>query len=215
VRVVVVVNDPVFGKPLSALLRQGGVEQIVAVVHDDSDLAAVVNSRAADLVFVGARAVGVYEKACERFDPAAFLTLRRALGVTHQNNEVLRMAADLGFDGVVDLHQDRTAIHQQLRNLMLMSGEFSVLPTTPSAEQMFFAGRDATDRRIVEQVALGMTDKQIAEFIKLAPQTVRNRISKMMTDAGLNNRTHLATYWLREQSMMTRERALPSTDDNL
>ncbi|MEY2966176.1 MAG: hypothetical protein RLY50_226, partial [Actinomycetota bacterium] len=43
----------------------------------------------------------------------------------------------------------------------------------------------------------------------------RNRLSKMMTDAGLNNRTHLATYWLREQSMMTRERALPSTDDNL
>jgi DNA-binding NarL/FixJ family response regulator len=48
---------------------------------------------------------------------------------------------------------------------------------------------------------MGMTDKQIAEYINLAPQTVRNRLSKMMTDAGLNNRTHLATYWLREQSL--------------
>lgn len=132
-----------------------------------------------------------------------------ALATTHQNNEILRLAADLGFDGVVDMHQDRVAIHQQLRNLMLMSGEWSILPTTPSPEQMFFASRDSVDREIVERVTLGMTDKQIADDIHLAPQTVRNRLSKMMTDAGLNNRTHLATYWLREQLLLVR-RVSPS-----
>lgn len=200
-RVAVVVNDEVFGKPLSAMLRQGGVEHIVGIVCDSHELADLINNGAVDVVFVGARALEVYAAARPRVAVDARSRIRVAFGTTHQNNEALRLAAENGFDGVIDLHQDRVAIHQQLRNLLLMSGEWSHLATTPSPEQMFFAARDVLDRQIVEQVALGMTDKQIAEAVNLAPQTVRNRLSKMMTDAGLNNRTHLATFWLREQSL--------------
>ncbi len=200
-RVAVVVSDEVFGRPLAALLRQGGVEEVVAIVTTAEELSDIVNGGGVDVVFAGSRAAHVFAAAREHITVEARTGVRFALATTHQNNEILRMAADLGFDGVVDMHQDRVAIHQQLRNLMLMSGEWSILPTTPSAEQMFFASRDVTDRQIVERVTLGMTDKQIADDINLAPQTVRNRLSRMMTDAGLNNRTHLATYWLREQSL--------------
>ena len=200
-RVAVVVSDEVFGRPLAALLRQGGVDEIVAIVTSAEELSTLVNAGGVDVVFTGSRAAHVFAAARPNITVEARTGVRFALGTTHQNNEILRMAADLGFDGVVDMHQDRVAIHQQLRNLMLMSGEWSILPTTPSPEQMFFASRDAVDRQIVERVTLGMTDKQIADDINLAPQTVRNRLSKMMTDAGLNNRTHLATYWLREQSL--------------
>lgn len=210
-RVAVVVSDEVFGRPLAALLRQGGVDEIVAIVTSGEELSTLVNAGGVDLVFVGSRAAHVFDAARTNITVEARSGVRFALGTTHQNNEILRLAADLGFDGVVDMHQDRVAIHQQLRNLMLMSGEWSILPTTPSPEQMFFASRDPVDRQIVERVTLGMTDKQIADDINLAPQTVRNRLSKMMTDAGLNNRTHLATYWLREQSL-TIGRRVNTTD---
>ena len=213
-RVAVVVSDQVFGRPLAALLRQGGVDEIVAIVTESDQLVSLVNSGAVDVVFVGSRAVDVFVGARDAITIEARAGVRFAFATTHQNNEVLRLAADAGFDGVIDMHQDRVAIHQQLRNLMLMSGEWSVLPTTPSAEQLFFTSRDSTDRLIVERVALGMTDKQIADDVKLAPQTVRNRISKMMTDAGLNNRTHLATYWLREQSLVLRPPPSPSVEEN-
>ena len=201
-RVAVVVSDEVFGRPLAAMLRQGGVEEVVAIVTTAEELVEIVNNSLVDIVFGGQRAADVFPAARDHITVEARAGVRFALATTHQNNAILRMAADLGFDGVVDMHQDRVAIHQQLRNLMLMSGEWSILPTTPSPEQMFFASRDVTDRQIVERVTLGMTDKQIADDINLAPQTVRNRLSKMMTDAGLNNRTHLATYWLREQSLL-------------
>lgn len=198
-RVAVVVSSEVYGSPLAALLRQGGVKEVVAIVTSAERLADLVNTGGVDVVFIGTRAVHLLDEARETITVEARAAVRFALATSHQNNEVLRMAAEAGFDGVVDMHQDRVAIHQQLRNLMLMSGEWSILPTTPSPEQMFFASRDTTDRLIVERVTFGMTDKQIADDIHLAPQTVRNRLSKMMTDAGLNNRTHLATYWLREQ----------------
>lgn len=203
-RVAVVVSDEVFGRPLAALLRQGGVEEVVAIVTTAEELSALVNAGGVDVVFAGSRALHVFAAARGAITVEARTGVRFALATTHQNNEVLRTAADFGFDGVVDMHQDRVAIHQQLRNLMLMSGEWSILPMTPSPEQMFFASRDITDRQIVERVALGLTDKQIADDINLAPQTVRNRLSRMMSDAGLNNRTHLATYWLREQSLAVR-----------
>lgn len=208
-RVAVVVSDEVYGRPLAALLRQGGVKEVVAIVTTAEELSDIVNAGKVDVVFAGSRATQVISDARERITVEARAGVRMALATTHQNNEILRLAADLGFDGVVDMHQDRVAIHQQLRNLMLMSGEWSILPTTPSPEQMFFASRDSVDREIVERVTLGMTDKQIADDIHLAPQTVRNRLSKMMTDAGLNNRTHLATYWLREQLLLVR-RVSPS-----
>ena len=66
----------------------------------------------------------------------------------------------------------------------------------------FLASRDALDRSIIAHVAVGLTDKQIAYEIGLAPQTVRNRLSKIMVDAGLTNRTQLARMWLREQSLV-------------
>lgn len=206
-RVAVVVRDDAHGGPVSAMLRQGGVEEVVAVVSSTSapeELPDLVNRGLVDVVFVSTAAAHIFAAARGAITVEARVGVRCALFTTHQNNEVLHLAADLGFDGVVDMHQDRVAIRQQLHNLMLMSGEWSILPTTPSPEQMFFASRDTTDRQIVECVTLGLTDKQIADKVNLAPQTVRNRLSKMMMDAGLNNRTHLAVYWLREQSLTIR-----------
>lgn len=56
--------------------------------------------------------------------------------------------------------------------------------------------KDDTDRRIVEAVARGMCDKEIASVIFLSTQTVRNRISRILTSSGLRNRTQLAVTYL-------------------
>lgn len=213
-RVAVIVKEQLYGRPMAAVLRQGGVSGLIAIATEADELVSLVNDGEVDVVFVGSRAVDTFVTARESFTFEARSKVRFALATSHQNNEVLRLAADSGFDGVVDMHQDRVAIHQQLRNLMLMSGEWSILPTTPTPEQLFFASRDATDRLIVERVVLGMTDKQIADDVHLAPQTVRNRLSKMMADAGVNNRTHLATYWLREQLLTAQRPAVSITPES-
>lgn len=48
------------------------------------------------------------------------------------------------------------------------------------------------DRRIVSLIAEGKTDKQISNAVFLSPQTVRNRISRILTQLGKDNRTQLA-----------------------
>jgi DNA-binding NarL/FixJ family response regulator len=49
-----------------------------------------------------------------------------------------------------------------------------------------------TDRHIMALVAEGKADKQISEEVFLSSQTVRNRISRLLTLLGRDNRTQLA-----------------------
>jgi len=55
---------------------------------------------------------------------------------------------------------------------------------------------DDVDRRIVEMIAAGSTDKEIAETVFLSHQTIRNRVSRILMYSGARNRTHLACVYL-------------------
>ena len=48
------------------------------------------------------------------------------------------------------------------------------------------------DRHIMALIAEGLTDRQIADRVYLSPQTVRNRISRILTALDKDNRTQLA-----------------------
>ena len=51
---------------------------------------------------------------------------------------------------------------------------------------------DRTEMEIAKLIATGMTDKEIASTIHLGSQTVKNRVSAMLTKVGAANRTQLA-----------------------
>jgi two-component system response regulator DevR len=48
------------------------------------------------------------------------------------------------------------------------------------------------DREIMSLIGRGMTDRDIAARVYLSPQTVRNRVSRLLTTLGRENRTQLA-----------------------
>jgi DNA-binding NarL/FixJ family response regulator len=51
---------------------------------------------------------------------------------------------------------------------------------------------DATDRSIVDLITEGLSDKEIGQRVHLSPQTVRNRVSRILTVLGKTNRTQVA-----------------------
>lgn len=62
---------------------------------------------------------------------------------------------------------------------------------------------DANDRHIARLIALGYSDKQIAETVYLGLQTVRNRVSRMLSRFNKENRTQLALFFSEYQSELT------------
>lgn len=55
------------------------------------------------------------------------------------------------------------------------------------------------DLEILQRMASGYTDKEIAEELNLAPVTIRNYINKMMHLSMTVNRTHLVYWSLKEK----------------
>lgn len=61
---------------------------------------------------------------------------------------------------------------------------------------------DANDRHIARLIALGYSDKQIAETVFLGLQTVRNRVSRLLSRFNKENRTQLALFFAEYQAEM-------------
>lgn len=59
---------------------------------------------------------------------------------------------------------------------------------------------DANDRQIAKLIAMGYSDKQIAETVFLGLQTVRNRVSRLLSRFHKENRTQLALLFAEYQS---------------
>lgn len=51
---------------------------------------------------------------------------------------------------------------------------------------------DPTDRAIVDLIAEGLSDREIGQRVHLSAQTVRNRVSRLLTTLGKTNRTQVA-----------------------
>lgn len=75
---------------------------------------------------------------------------------------------------------------------------------SPETEQIKFGSsneirtikfQDDVDTRIVQLVAIGATDREIARTLYLAEHTVRNRLSRLMSRSHIANRTELTSLY--------------------
>ncbi len=67
---------------------------------------------------------------------------------------------------------------------------------------------DENDRHIARLIAMGYSDKQIAETVFLGLQTVRNRVSRMLSRFDKENRTQLALFFSEYQSEISESESL-------
>jgi two-component system, NarL family, response regulator DevR len=67
-----------------------------------------------------------------------------------------------------------------------------------SAEEQRLAGLSLQERRILELLADGKTNRQIAAEMFLAEKTVKNYVSNLLTKLGMNRRTEAAVYAARQ-----------------
>jgi two-component system response regulator DevR len=66
------------------------------------------------------------------------------------------------------------------------------------------AGLSGQERRILELLADGMTNRQIAAEMFLAEKTVKNYVSNLLTKMGMSRRTEAAVYAARQSERLNR-----------
>lgn len=70
----------------------------------------------------------------------------------------------------------------------------------PTIQVPFDVELTPTELRVVQYVARGMANREIAEELKVSQRTIESHVSNMLGKTGLHNRTELAR-WAMENSM--------------
>ena len=100
-----------------------------------------------------------------------------------------------GFDGCLDLRLPSRDLIRNLRrteSVDLPASSETGESVPPWNSQIARVCLDAFDRRILAYLTMGMSDREISGKVHLSPQTVRNRVSRMLDRAHVSNRTQLA-----------------------
>jgi DNA-binding NarL/FixJ family response regulator len=78
-------------------------------------------------------------------------------------------------------------------------------------EEPLLATLTGQERRILDLIAEGKTNRQIAEEMFLAEKTIKNYVSNLLTKLGMERRTQAATYATRVFERSERDRRTDST----
>ena len=140
-------------------------------------------------------------------DSSRFMEHKRVVLARDVTMSLLVQAVNGGFDDVVDITGADPVGHLrdavEGRHSVRDHPEWRSLEFVLDTSTVEISYHDALDHEIVAMVAVGQSNYEIAECIHLSYQTVRNRISRLLDDSGIRNRTQLASIYLRQQYAMS------------
>lgn len=129
--------------------------------------------------------------------------LKKVCLAAFTSEATLDWALQLGFDDLVDgaqAHDDtRRQIIELVHGQRIPRTSHCVVepPKDDAAHTIMIHLHDRIDREIVRLIARGHSDREIAQCVFLSPQTIRNRVSRLLDRSGARNRTHLAVLYVR------------------
>ena len=177
---------------------------VAATATDPVILYNLLRGRKFDVAISGAR------QACEFIDIYGSIywknppTLKKVCLAAFTSEASLDWALHLGFDDLVDVAQPHEDTREQLVSLVNgtripSTSRCIVEPPVEDAHALVVNLADDIDREIVRLISRGYADREIAQCIFLSPQTIRNRVSRLLDRSGARNRTHLAVLYVRGQ----------------
>lgn len=142
--------------------------------------------------------------------------VRIVLLTSFMDDELLVKAYTSGADAIVlkgsptsDLVEAIRDVHAQIRRIDATAAREASLRISHSSRHKLVL-LDPVDREIADLIAKGLTDREIAASVHFGLQTVKNRVSKILTTVGAANRTQLAV--MVATSSMAPQTTEPSHD---
>lgn len=187
----------------SDVLREDSEVSIVGPAQDRVILYNILRGRRVDIAIIGMK------QCCEFLDVYNSIYWRKPPDVKKMclgsfvNEATVDWALQLGFDDVIDSTDPRDDIRRQIRDLhegrRLVTDLSGPDADTDDLHTLSVQLNDVIDREIVRLISRGYADREIAQWVFLSPQTVRNRVSRLLERSGARNRTQLAVLFVRGQ----------------
>ena len=204
-RLVVVDDDQIVAISLKTILEVDEEIDVVACGNDGEDAIMLYerekpNILLMDIQMKNVSGLSAAEEIMKKDSDAKILLL-----TTFSDDEYIVKALDIGVKGYI-LKQDFDgivpAVKAVFRGQSVFGGEIvSKIPVLSSTKSEFdFAAYDIgqKEQEVMAQVALGKSNREIAETLFLSEGTVRNYISSVLEKLSLRDRTQLAVFYLNK-----------------
>ena len=204
-RIVVIDDDKLVALSLKTILESTPDIEVVAMGSSGEEAITLYNEHHPDVMLMDIRMEGMTgleagEMILKDAQDARLLYL-----TTFSDDEYIIKALGMGAKGYI-LKQDYEGIAPALTAVMNGQSVFGdsvrdKLPTLIKEKEEFdFEAYDISEKEkeILEAVATGMNNKEIAEKLFLSEGTVRNYISSLLDKLELRDRTQLAVFYYTE-----------------
>lgn len=204
-KVLIVDDDPLVSGALKVILESESDIEVAGVASSGAEAALEAKEKTPDVVVMDIRMDGMSgieaaEKIlCDNKDiKILFLT-------TFLDDEYINKALSLGASGYI-LKQDCATLASSVRAVfggqIVFGGKIvEKLPDLMNRKEKFdYAQYDITDKEkeLIEMVAEGLSNKEIAEKMFLGEGTVRNMMSSVLSKLDLRDRTQLACFYYQK-----------------
>lgn len=211
-KVAIVDDDPIVCSSIGTILTATGTAEVVWTARDGGTAVVAYARQKPDVLLIDVQMPGTdgleaSERILAEHPDARILVL-----TTFADPEYIRRAIELGTKGYL-IKQDVASVipavqavmagqvvlgADVLRNLPMhdASGNVEEPKASPLPEDSRFAHLTDREHDIIELVAEGLDNREIAAKLFLSEGTVRNRISDILAKTNISNRTKLAIEWL-------------------
>ncbi len=203
-KIVIVDDDAIVAMSMKTILSAGEDVEVLALGNDGSEAISLYQKYKPDILLmdIQMKEMSGLEAAshiAREFPEAKILFL-----TTFSDDDYIRQALENGAKGYI-LKQDFEGVLPALRAVYSGQSVFgsAIVNKIPKLMEKkntdIYEQFDITDKEyeIIELVAQGMSNKEIAENLYLSEGTVRNYISSVLEKLELRDRTQLAVFYYK------------------
>lgn len=201
-KVVLVDDDALVCSSLKTILESSGEITVLATGNSGKEAIALVESLHPDVLLMDIRMQGMSGLEAGEIILREHPDMRILFLTTFSDDDYIIKALKMGAKGYL-IKQDFESIAPALRAVASGQSVFgnqiiTKLPSLIASTGGFdYAARGITERerRVIELVAKGLSNKEIADALYLSEGTVRNYLSTVLDKLGLRDRTQLAIFY--------------------
>ncbi|MDD2201459.1 MAG: response regulator transcription factor [Firmicutes bacterium] len=203
-RVLIVDDDPLICQSLKAIMQTDDDVEVVGMGHDGHRAVELFTQLEPDVLLMDIRMEKMTGlEACERILDQ-FPNARVLFLTTFSDDEYIVQALQLGAKGYI-LKQDFESIIPALKAVYMGQSVFgdaivTKLPkllTGGDRVNLAELGINEREQNIIDLVAKGLSNREIAAALYLSEGTVRNYLSVILEKLELRDRTQLAVFYLK------------------
>ena len=204
--IILIDDDKLVCSALKTILESDPDFHVPVMGHDGTEAISLYTKYRPDLILMDIRMAGMTgidagEAILKKFPEARILYL-----TTCADNEYIIRALKIGAKGYI-LKQNFESIIPAIKAVASGQSVFgdeivSRLPNMSWTPTASLEGFDLTEREIevIQNVAEGLSNKEIAGLLFLSEGTVRNYISTILEKLNLRDRTQLAIFYYKHQN---------------